>query len=321
MKAATCRKYGPPDVLQIEDMKQPVPRANEVLVKVIATTVTSGDCRMRALRVPGIFWLPTRLIFGILRPRNPITGMEFAGRVVAIGAKVDEFCIGDEVFGMRIGSANAEYVAVLQTGAIVLKPKVLSFEGAAAVPFGALSALTFIRDLALLQPSQKILINGASGSVGVFAVQLAKEFGANVTAVCSFRNIDLIRSLGADTVIDYTVTDFTAGDCEYDVILDTIGNTSFSKSKKVLKKSGRHVFLVQGLKQLLQAVGTSMRPGQRVICGIGGDSKHDLLKIKDLIEAGKIKPVIDRSYSLQEIADAHRYVDTNRKRGAVVLSL
>jgi NADPH:quinone reductase-like Zn-dependent oxidoreductase len=321
MRAATCRKYGPPEVLQIENMRQPVPKANEVLVEVYATTVTSGDSRMRSFKGAGIFWLPMRLIFGVLRPRNPITGMEFAGRVVAIGRDVGVFGVGDDVFGMKIGGANAEYVAIPQTGAIALKPEGLSFADAAAVPFGALSALAFLRDFALLQAGQNILINGASGSVGVFAVQLAKFFGANVTAVCSTANIDLVRSLGADSVIDYKVTDFTTGNSQFDVILDTVGNTSFQKCKRVLTKNGRHVFLVQKLTQLLQALATSLRSGKRVICGISSDTQDDLLQIKSLIEACQIRPVVDRTYNLQQIVEAHRYVDTGRKRGAVVMLL
>ena len=322
MKAVTCRRYGPPEVLRVEEIDQPIQEANEVLIRVHASTVTSGDTRMRAFTGAGIFWLPMRLLFGALRPRNPITGMEFSGTVAAIGNSVKGFHVGDAVFGMKIGGANAQYVAVSEKGAIAAKPNNLSFEEAAAVPFGALSALAFLRDFSRLKAGQRILIYGASGAVGVFAIQLAKYFGAQVTAVCSEANSDLVKSLGADFVIDYTTVDFTKSSEVYDVILDTVGVTSFSRSKRVLSQNGRHVFLVQGLTQILQALWTSLRPGQRVISGIsGGNSKEDLLFVSGLIESGKIKPVIDRTYRLNDIVEAHCFVDTGRKRGSVVLTV
>ena len=322
MRAVTCREYGPPDVLQIEDVERPVPKVNEVLVAVHSTSVTSGDARMRAFKGAGIFWLPMRLIFGVLRPRNPITGMEFSGRVAEVGKDVTTFRVGDPVFGMKIGGTNAEYVAVRETAAIALKPAALGFEEAAVTPFGALSALDFVRDFAKLKRGEKILIHGASGAVGVFAVQLAKRMGATVTAVCSSANVGLVKALGADTVIDYTTIDFTQAPEVYDVILDTVGGTSFSRSKRVLAPNGRHVFVVQDWPQLLQALWTSMRPGKRVICGFsGGDSTADLAQIAGLIEQGIIRPVADRTFQLDAIVDAHRYVDTGRKRGGVVVSV
>ena len=322
MRAVTCREYGPPDVLQIEDVERPVPKANEVLVAVHSTSVTSGDARMRAFKGAGIFWLPMRLIFGVLRPRNPITGMEFSGRVAEVGKGVTTFRVGDPVFGMKIGGANAEYVAVRETAAIALKPAALGFKEAAVTPFGALSALDFVRDFAKLKRGEKILIHGASGAVGVFAVQLAKLMGATVTAVCSSANVGLVKALGADTVIDYTTIDFTQAPEVYDVILDTVGGTSFSRSKRVLAPNGRHVFVVQDWPQLLQALWTSMRPGKRVICGFsGGDSTADIAQIAGLIEQGIIRPVADRTFQLGAIVDAHRYVETGRKRGGVVVSV
>jgi NADPH:quinone reductase-like Zn-dependent oxidoreductase len=275
----------------------------------------------RAFTGAGIFWLPMRLLFGVLRPRNPITGMEFAGTIAAVGQGVTGFRVGDDVFGMKIGGANAEFLAVREASAIAAKPDGLTFEEAAVAPFGALSALGFLRDFQI-KPGQKILIHGASGAVGMFAVQHAKHFGAHVTGVCSTANLDLVISLGADEVIDYSKDDFTQGQNIYDAILDTVGGTSFSRSKRVLAPYGRHVFVVQTLTQLLQALWTSMRRGKRVIVGFsGGDSKDDLLLIKRLIESGRIRPVIDRTYRLQEIVDAHRYVDTGRKRGGVVVSI
>ena len=321
MKAATCRSYGSPHVLQIEDLPQPLPRRNEVLVEVRASTVTSGDVRLRACTGAGIFWVPLRLVFGVLRPRNPITGMEFAGVVAEVGAQVTKFRVGDKVFGMKIGGANADYLTIRETGAIVTKPEELSFEEAAALPFGALSAFAFLCDFARLQSGQKILVHGASGAVGVFAVQLAKHFGAHVSGVCSTANVDLVKILGADVVIDYTTTDFTKGSELYDIILDTVGGTSFSRIQHVLTPNGRHVFMVQKLPQLLQALWTSMRRGKRVIVGMSGDSQSDLLVIKKLIQAGTITPVIDRIFDLSEIADAHAYVDTGRKRGAIIVTV
>jgi NADPH:quinone reductase-like Zn-dependent oxidoreductase len=322
MLAVTCRRYGPPEVLTIEDVARPAPKDDEVLVRVIASSVTSGDVRMRAFTGAGIFWLPMRLLFGVLRPRNPITGMEFAGIIAAVGQGATAFRVGDTVFGMKIGGANAEFVAVREAGAIVAKPEGLTFEEATVVPFGALSALAFLRDFVRIEAGQKILIHGASGAVGLFAVQLAKHFGAHVTGVCSTANLDLVTSLGADQVIDYSKTDFTRGPGVYDAILDTVGGTSFSRSKRVLAPYGRHVFVVQTLTQLLQALWTSMRRGKRVIVGFsGGDSKEDLLLIKGLIETGRIRPVLDRTYRLPDIVDAHRYVDTGRKRGGVAVSI
>lgn len=320
MFAATCRRYGAPEVLQIEEVARPTPKGDEVLVHVCASSVTSGDVRMRAFTGAGIFWLPMRLLFGMLRPRNPVTGMEFAGTIAVVGQSATAFRIGDAVFGMKIGGANAEYVAVRETGAIAAKPIGLSFEEAAVVPFGALSALEFLRDSVQIKPGQKILIHGASGAVGLFAVQLAKHFGAHVTGVCSTANLELVSSLGADKVIDYAKDDFTPGPHVYDAILDTVGGTSFSRSKRVLAPLGRHVFVVQTLTQLWQALWTSMRRGKRVIVGFsGGNSKDDLLLISGLIEAERIKPVIDRTYRLEDIADAHRFVDTGRKRGGVAV--
>lgn len=322
MRAATCRHYGSPDNLKIEDIERPVPGPDEVLVAVQSTSVTSGDVRLRSFKGAGIFWLPMRLMFGVLRPRNPVTGMEFAGRIVAIGKDVTTLRVGDPVFGMRIGSANAEYVTVRETAAIQVKPEMLDFADAAVTPFGALSALAFLRDFARLKAGERILIHGASGAVGVFAVQLARHMGAHVTAVCSTANVDMVRALGADAVIDYKVTDFTKVPASYDVILDAVGGTSVSRSRQVLAPNGRHVFVVQDWPQLLQALWTSLRPGQRVICGFSsGNSRPDLVRIRQLIEAGTIRPVVDRTFPLGAIAEAHRYVDSGRKKGGVVVSV
>ena len=321
VEAATCRAYGPADGLVVEELPQPWPRADEILVRVHASTVTSGDVRLRAFSGAGIFWLPMRLAFGVLRPRNPVTGMEFSGRVAAVGQRVTTFSVGDAVFGLKIGGANAAYLVLPEAGAIAAKPEGLSFEQAAAVPFGALAALCFVRDLARLKPGQKVLIHGASGAVGVFAVQLARHLGAHVTGVCSRANVGLVKSLGAEVVIDYQAVDFTKGAERYDVILDTVGGTRFSRSRRVLTPRGKQIFVVHGLPHLLQAIWTSLRGGQRVIIGISRDTREDLQFIRGLLASGKIRPVIDRYFGLSDIADAHRYVETGRKRGAVVIDL
>jgi NADPH:quinone reductase-like Zn-dependent oxidoreductase len=248
--------------------------------------------------------------------------MEFAGQVEAVGKGVTSFRAGEPVFGMTMGGANAEYVAVPYDAAIAAKPASLSYEEAAALPFGALAALAFLRDIVRLRPGERILVYGASGAVGVAAVQLAKHFGAEVTGVCSTPNVSLVRSLGADHVIDYTATDFTKGTAVYDVILDTVGGTSFARALRVLSPNGRHVFVNIKLPQLLQMFLTSLRRGKQVICGFSsGSSQSDLRLIKDLVDARVLKPVVDRVYGLNDIVEAHRYVDSGRKRGSVIVAI
>jgi NADPH:quinone reductase-like Zn-dependent oxidoreductase len=321
MIAVTRRRYGPPDVLAIEDVERPSPKDNEVLVRVYATSVTSGDVRIRGFRGAGVFWLPLRLMTGILRPRDPIPGMEFAGEIAAVGAAVTSFRVGEPVFGMTRSGANAEYLTVPENGTIAAKPAHLSYQDAVAIPFGALSALTFLRDIACLRPGERILVHGASGSVGVAAVQLAKHFGAEVTGVCSTSNLGLVRSLGADHVVDYTATDFTEGASVYDIILDTVGGTSCSRSAGVLTQKGRHVFVTFQLPQLLQMLWTLLRRGRRVICGFSSGRKDDFEFIKWLVDARVLKPVIDRTYGLENIVEAHRYVESGHKRGSVVIAV
>jgi NADPH:quinone reductase-like Zn-dependent oxidoreductase len=322
MKAAVYRKYGPPEVLGIEDVARPTPKDTEVLVRVRASSVTSGDVRMRGFRDAGVFWLPMRLMLGLFGPRNPIAGQEFAGQVESVGHAVTQFRAGEAVFGMTwLHGANAEYAVVPADALITTKPDPLTDAQAAAVPFGALSALAFLRDLGGVQRGQNILVYGASGCVGVFAVQLAKYFGAVVTGVCSTVNVDLVKSLSADRVIDYTREDFTKSGETYDLIFDTVGVTAFSRCKRVLKPNGVHLFLTGGLPQILQALWTSMRPGKRVVFGMPRNTGKDLAWIRDLIAAGAIGPVIDRTYPLHEIVEAHRYVDTGRKKGSVVIEV
>ncbi len=322
MRAATHRRYGPPEVLAIEQFDRPSAKANEVLVRVYASSVTSGDVRIREFKGAGVFWLPLRLMFGMLRPRKPVPGMEFAGRIEAVGRAVTSLRMGDAVFGMTLGGANAEYVIVRDNVAITLKPANLSDTDAAGIPFGAMSALAFLRDIVRIRAGEKLLIHGASGAVGVAAVQLAKHFGAEVTGVCSSANLDLVRSLGADHVIDYTTTDFTRGSSTYDAILDTVGGTRFGDCARVLTPTGRHVFVNSRLTQLLQMLWTSLRRGRRVICGFTSSAaRADIEQIKLFVENGVLKPVVDRSYDLDEIVAAHRYADSGRKRGSVVIKI
>lgn len=321
MKAVTSRRYGPPEVLKVEDIPVPLPKPNEVRVRVEATSVTSGDARLRGFTKAGIFWLPLRLMFGVLRPRYPISGMEFAGTIDAAGDAVTEFKIGDAVFGKVLRGANAEYLNVPADGQIAIRPVGLSCAQAAAVPFGAIAALAFLRDIARLKFGEKILIVGASGSVGVFAVQLARHFGATVTAVCSGANAALVSELGAHKVINYTTEDFNRRAELYDIILDTVGVTRFSRCRQTLSPKGRHVFVSSQFREICQAVWTSLRPGKRVICGFSGGSKADLKSISALIEKGILKPVVDREIRLEEIVEAHRYVETGRKRGSLIISI
>lgn len=299
MKAIVCTRYGSAERLQFQEVEKPVPKEGEVLIRVRAATVTAGDVALRKL--PALIALPIRLI-GIQQQKIP--GIEFAGEVEAVGKNVKGFRPGDQVFGTTTGlrfGANAEYVCVPaepKTGVLAIKPLNMPYEEAAAVPVGAMTAL-FLLKKAAVQPGQSVLVFGASGSVGTYAVQLARHFGANVTGVCSTANLELVKSLGADTVIDYTQEDFSQTGHAYDVIFDAVGKQSASRSKGALKDGG--VFL-------------SVRSTTR-------EKVENLIFLKELIEAGKIKPVIDRCYPLAQTVEAHRYVETGRKKGNVVIAV
>ncbi len=321
MKAATYQKYGSSDVVEITEFPRPTIKDNEVLEKVYASSVTTADWRLRASAFPLYAWLPGRIMFGLFAPKSKVLGMDFSGRIVSVGADVGQFKLGDEVFGFAGNGAHAEYLAIREEDAVVKKPACLDYDEAAAVPFGALSALVFLRDFAKIKPGQRILINGASGGVGVFAVQLAKYFGANVTGICSTANLQLVKSIGADHVIDYSAEEFAAADETYDVILDTVGTTSFSQSKRALTPSGRYVPLEFGLREIFQSLAPSMLRAKKVVIGISGDTQDDLAFISDLLERGEIKPVIDAHYRLEQIGDAHRRVESRHKTGSVVVSV
>lgn len=315
-------RYGPPEVLQLKEVEKPTPKDNQALIKTHAATVTSGDWRVRSLNVPAGFGLIMRLVFGISKPRQPILGSELAGVVESVGKDVTRFKVGDQVFAFSDAAmgCHAEYKCMPQDGAVVIKPSNLTYDEAAAISFGGTTALDFLRR-GKLQSGERILVNGASGAVGTAAVQLAKHFGADVTGVCSTSNVELVRSLGASHVIDYTKEDFTQNGETYDVIVDTVGTAPFSRSKDSLKDGGRLLMVLAGLPDMLQAPWMSMTSSKKIIAGPAAVRAEDLRFLARLAEAGEFKPVIDRRYPFEQIVEAHRYVDTGRKKGNVVIML
>lgn len=320
MKAAIQTAYGGPDVVVIRDIPKPVPKDNEVLVRVVATTVTSGDARLRAFRVPTAFWLPARLFLGISKPRKAVLGSEFAGMIETVGPKVTRFKAGDRVFGMHVYDAHAEYKTVPETAAIALMPDNLDFAEAAALPFGALTALFFLQR-AGIQPGMRVLVNGASGAVGTFGVQLARHFGAHVTAICSARNAGLVRSLGADTVIDYAAEDFSASGQLYDVIMDTVDTVSMAQFRRATTPGGKLLVVNGGGGMFLRAAWQPLFGKRRIAVGMAIETREDLETIRALAATGAIRATIDRRLPLAHIAEAHALVDSGRKRGAVVIDV
>jgi NADPH:quinone reductase-like Zn-dependent oxidoreductase len=322
MKAIVCTKYGPPDVLQLKEVEKPAPKDNEVLIKVHAATVTTGDCELRKFKMPIWLWPLARIGFGFRGPRRKILGQELAGEIESVGKAVKLFGKGDPVFaftGLHLG-AYAEYNCLRETGLITTKPSNMSYEEAATIPVGGLHALNLLRK-ANIQTGQKVLIIGAGGTVGNIAVQLAKSFGAEVTAVDSSSKLEMLRSIGADEVVDYTKEDFTKNGQTYDVIFDVIGKSSFSGSIKSLKANGVYLLGNPGLSQLVRRPWASKRSGKKVIGGAISYRAEDLVFLKELIEAGRIRSVIDRRYALEQTAEAHRYVDTGQKVGNVVITI
>lgn len=315
MKAIVFTKYGSPDVLQFKEVVKPAPKDNQVLIKIYVTTVTSGDCRMRKADPFAV-----RFFNGLTRPKKvTILGNELAGEIEAVGKDVKLFKKGDQVFGqagMSLGT-NAGYICLPEDGALAIKPVNLTYEEAASIPFGGSTALHFLRK-GNIKSSQKVLIYGASGSVGTAAVQLAKYFGAEVTGVCSTANVELVRSLGAGKVIDYTKDDFTKNGQTYDIIFDTTGKSPFSGCVKTLKQKGIYLRSVHmTVPSIVRGLWTSMTSSKKVIGGVATERKENLDFLKELIEDKKLKPVIDRIYSFDQIAEAHKYVDKGHKKGNV----
>jgi len=297
MRAVICTKYGPPDVLHMVDVEKPTPNDNEVLIKIYAATVTTGDVEIRKFKMPAWLWLFARIGFGIRGPRKKVLGQELAGEVESVGNDVKRFKEGDQVFARTDFSLGAysEYKCLPEEGVIALKPSNMTYEEAVTIPMGGIEALRFLR-LGNIHSGQKVLINGASGSIGTLAVQLTRYYGAEVTAVCSTKNLDIVHSIGADHVIDYTKEDFTKNDEKYDVIFDVIGKSPFSRSLNSLKEKGSYIIANPGLSQMFR--GRFMRNSKKVITGTAFGKMEDLLFLKGLIEAGKIKSVIDRTYTL-----------------------
>lgn len=302
MKAIIATQYGGPDVLQLKEIKQPTLKDNEVLIKVHATTVTAADFRMRSFTVPAPLWIPARIALGITKPKQPIFGSELSGEVEAIGKNVTRFKVGDQIFASTLTEnfgGYAEYKCLPERAMMAIKPANISYEEAAALPIGATTALRLLRK-GNIQRGQKVAIYGASGSVGTYAIQLAKYFGAEVTGVCSTTNLEMVKSLGADHVIDYTKVDFSATDECYDVIFDTVGKFPKSQYSKILATNGKFISMAK--------LDTK-------------ENMDNLVFIKELIEKGEVKAVIDRCYPLEQMVEAHRYVDTGHKKGNVVISI
>jgi NADPH:quinone reductase-like Zn-dependent oxidoreductase len=330
MKAIVCTKFGPPEVLQLQEVGKPTPKDNEILIRVHATSVNFGDTMARNFKaisprefnMPFIFWLLTKISFGLKQPKITILGSEFAGEVEAIGKGVERFKKGDLVFGFPGQSfgAYAEYLCLSENGVLAIKPANMTYEEAAVVPYGAIMALNLLRKVNV-HSGQKVLINGASGGIGSAAVQIARYFGADVTGVCGTPGLEFVKSLGADKVIDYTKENFTQNGETYDLIFDILGKSSFSQCQGSLKPNGILLFASFKMKQLFQMLWTSMTGGKKVICAIAPGSVEDLISVKELVETGKIKSIIDRRYPLEEAAEAHRYLGAGHARGKVVITV
>jgi NADPH:quinone reductase-like Zn-dependent oxidoreductase len=317
MKAVVYTQYGPPGVLQLKEVEKPLPKDNEILLIVKATAVNSGDCRLRKADPMGV-----RLFFGLMKPKINILGSVFSGVVESVGKDVKLFKSGDEVFGhtdMRFG-AYAEFICLPEKGTLAIKPNGITHTEAAVIPFGGTAALHFLKKAAV-KPGQKVLINGASGAVGSAAIQIAKYFGAIVTGVCSTANIDLVKSLGADHAIDYTREVFTANGETYDIVFDTINKISFSSGLKSLNKNGLLILSSAGMSEMLRGFWTSITSSRKVTTGLINHNAEAINFLKKLIEAGRLKPVIDKVYPIEQMAEAHAYVEKGHKKGNIGITL
>ncbi|MFK7809314.1 MAG: NAD(P)-dependent alcohol dehydrogenase [Saprospiraceae bacterium] len=321
MKAIICTNYGSPDVLQLQEIKRPKPKDDEVLVRIYASSITTAETMMRTG-----YPLIGRLFTGLTKPKNAIPGTGFAGKIEAVGSNVKTFKKGDSVFGESLESFGtyAEYVCINEAGILSLKPENVSFEEAAVVGDGSITSMNFLKEVAKIQKGQSVLINGASGSLGTAAVQIAKHFGAEVTGVCSTSNLEMVKSLGADNVIDYSIEDFTKIEKTYDIIYDTVGKSSFTKCKPLLSKNGIYMSPVLGFPLLFQMIKTSIMGSKKALFSATGTLSTEKIKsllqeIKLLMETAQLKSVIDKRYSLAQVSDAHRYIDRGHKRGNVVI--
>ncbi len=331
MKAIVFTEYGAPDVLKLEEVEKPAPKDNEILIRVYATPVNFGDLMARNFKavsprkfnMPFLFWLPAKVSFGLRKPHITILGSELAGEIEAVGKDVKRFKKGDRVFGysgLSFG-AYAEYVCLPEAGAVALKPSNLTYEEASTLPYGAIMA-TSLLGKANIRRGQKVLINGASGGIGSMAVQLTRQFGAEVTGVCGTPRLEFVRSLGADKVIDYTKEDFTRNGETYDLIFDILGRSSFSRLRRSLKPNGTYLLASYKMKALLQMLWTSITSGkQKVICAFAHETSESLDFVKKLVEEGKIKAIVDRSFPMAQAAEAHRYVEEGHKQGPVVIAI
>lgn len=330
MNAIEYTEYGPPEVLKLREVEKPIPADSEVLVRVHAASVNYGDLIARKFNevsprkftMPFPLWLPVRMVFGWNKPRKRILGNEFAGEIEAIGRNVTRFKVGDKVYGYRGQSMGtyAEYLAMPEDGTLAIKPANMTYKEAAAVPYAGIMALNLLRKVEV-QHGQKVLINGASGGIGVGLVQLAKEYGAEVTGVCGTQRLDFVKSLGADKVLDYTVEDFTQNEESYDLVIDILGKSSFAHVKGVLNGGGRYLRVSFKMKQLFEMLWTSIARSKKVICAMSGESPEDLVLIRKLIEMGKIQSIVDRSFPLEQTAEAHRYVESGQRKGQVVITM
>lgn len=322
MKAIVYKKYGSPDVLQVKEVEKPTPKDDEVLIKVHAAEVTKADCEMRSFDFQvKWFWLPLRVALGLIKPKKRVLGGYFAGQVESVGKDVSKFEVEDQVFGttkLRLG-AHGEYVCLPASYTLVAKPHNVSFEEAAAIPLGGLNALHFLRK-ANIQKGEKVLVNGAGGSIGTFGVQIAKAMGAEVTAVDSTNKEKMLRRIGADYFFDYTKEDFTKSGQTYDVIFSMVAKSSYSECMKVLKPNGRYLMANPRMSDMLRSVMTSKFTDKEAIFVFAGETEEELLTLKEMIEAGKIKSIVDTIYSFEQAAEAHRRVETEQRLGAVVIS-
>ncbi|MEI5909289.1 NAD(P)-dependent alcohol dehydrogenase [Bacillus spongiae] len=330
MKTVVYEKYGSPDVLVLKDVNKPIPKDNEILIRIYATSVNYGDILTRNFKgisprkfnMPLLFWLFAKIFFGFRKPKITTLGSEFTGQIELVGKDVKTFKQGDQVFGylgQQMG-AYAEYICITGKEKLATKPTNMTYEEAAVVPYGAMTALNLLRRIDV-RSGQKVLINGASGGIGSAAVQLAKYFGAEVTGVCSTRRVEMVKSLGADKVIDYTKDDFTQSGETYDLIFDILGKSSFIECKDSLKQNGQYLLASFKVKQLFQMLWTSMFSRKKVICALSNEKTEDLIFLKELIEKRKIKSVIDKSFPLEQTVDAHKYVESGQKKGSVVITI